>query len=130
LAAWLSKGKNYRKQTDRGKLTLKKCDQLYTHLPYSHNVKKAFVQPISGLPTIRELMTRSAFAGNLIAGVLNDPVAAARNSPALLYSALRMRNEPLRRERSRSHAACPVCACAPALNVAIAASVTNRVSFT
>jgi hypothetical protein len=41
-----------------------------------------------------------------------------------------MRDEPLWRERSRSHAVCPVCAGALALNAAIAAATINRVDFT
>jgi hypothetical protein len=63
-------------------------------------------------------------------GGLNDLTAGARKSPAALYSALRMRDEPLWRERSRSHAPCPVCASALALNAAIAATAINRVNST
>jgi hypothetical protein len=66
----------------------------------------------------------------MIGGGLNASIAGARNSPAVLYSALKVRDEPLWRERSLSHAACPVCAGALPLNVAIAATITNRVDLT
>ncbi len=50
-------------------------------------------------------------------------------SPAGLYSALGMRDEPLWRVRSRSHAACPVYAEALPLNVAIATNMINLANF-
>ncbi|WP_131991546.1 hypothetical protein [Acidipila rosea] len=54
-------------------------------------------------------------------GGLNDPAAGARNSPAALYSAVRMHDELLWRDRSRSQAPCPVWAWAELLNAALTA---------
>lgn len=69
-------------------------------------------------------------SGSLIGGGLNDPRAGGRNFPGALYPAVRMRNDLLWRDRSSSHAACPVYAAAQALSVAISAGVANRVSIT